>query len=705
MHYFIRCRIILLIAFVLFLSPSFCQYYDWATALSIETWGHSSAFISTDYQGNGILRGTRRSCSICAQNYVSVINTNGQEIWSTDVFGSAGTIATIGGVSSDYQQNRYILFQNPSGNLQNIGAFSTSSLSFIIKYTISGTPIRLTNLTEVFTKIVVDSTGNMFTASAGRIRRYNVFGNMVWEKTGYNINSIDIDTDKNCFIATDTSLTKLNPSGNISYHLPIGGNVIALPDGKTILSNGSGVFKYNKFGMLMWNQPQITGAVQLNSNGNIYEFTGSSIRKYNVNGTNIQWTHEKLANGIVSKFGEIYIGSTYNVTSDVIRPCPFQILILANSNTHNTQSWIAQIKDSSSPPFQAAIYTNGMETSVCTGQPVKDFTYSGPLFTTCTNAFSNFDSNNTFSTEISGSVNFNNPINIGDPNSAVIPDTIASGGNYKIRVSSSTAGATVYPNIPANSFSTFGVIQNPASLSVSGNQSICSGQTFNLNITTAQNASIWWYNGSTYLGDIINNLAINPDSSGSYHAQVFNNGCIRQSDTLFLIENPRPFPDISPSGILSICQGDSIQLTVNDIDLTSIKWRYNNVNIPGQNDTTIYASVAGLYSARVFNSYGCARTSDQVEIVIPCKHAAIDIDRNFTVSPNPCTGNLTISGLLHEAVLIQIFDLSGRCVLRNNYNDLESTDLNVDLEILDSGNYLLNMIQKNKSETKLITVF
>lgn len=151
--------------------------------------------------------------------------------------------------------------------------------------------------------------------------------------------------------------------------------------------------------------------------------------------------------------------------------------------------------------------------------------------------------------------------------------------------------------------------------------------------------------------------------------------------------------------------GDSIQLTVNDIDLTSIKWRYNNVNIPGQNDTTIYASVAGLYSARVFNSYGCARTSDQVEIVIPCKHAAIDIDRNFTVSPNPCTGNLTISGLLHEAVLIQIFDLSGRCVLRNNYNDLESTDLNVDLEILDSGNYLLNMIQKNKSETKLITVF
>ncbi|MBK6643176.1 MAG: hypothetical protein IPG39_19035 [Bacteroidetes bacterium] len=93
-------------------------------------------------------------------------------------------------------------------------------------------------------------------------------------------------------------------------------------------------------------------------------------------------------------------------------------------------------------------------------------------------------------------MNFNNPINIGDPNSAVIPDTIAAGGNYKIRVSSSTAGATVYPNIPANSFSTFGVIQNPASLSVSGNQSICSGQTFNLNITTAQNASIWWYNGS-----------------------------------------------------------------------------------------------------------------------------------------------------------------------------------------------------------------
>ncbi|MBK7390634.1 MAG: hypothetical protein IPI23_16650 [Bacteroidetes bacterium] len=41
----------------------------------------------------------------------------------------------------------------------------------------------------------------------------------------------------------------------------------------------------------------------------------AAFRKYNVNGTNIQWTHEKLANGIVSKFGEIYIGSTYNVTS------------------------------------------------------------------------------------------------------------------------------------------------------------------------------------------------------------------------------------------------------------------------------------------------------------------------------------------------------------------------------------------------------
>ncbi len=705
MYYFNRFRIILALAFAFIPSLSICQYYGWATALSIETWGHSASFVSTDYQGNGILSGTRRSCSICAQNYVSVINTNGQEIWSTDVFGSAGTIATIGGVSSDFQQNRYILFRNPLGNLQNIGAFSTSSLSFIIKYNTSGTPIRLTNLPEIFTKVVVDSIGNVFTASSGRIRRYNVFGNMVWEKTGYNINSIDIDINKNCFVATDTSLTKFNPSGNISYHIQNGGNVVALPDGKTIVSNGSGLSKYNKFGMLVWTQPQITGSVQLNANGNIYEFTGNSIRKYNANGTNIQWTYEKLANGVVSRFGEIYIGSTYNVTTDVIRPCPFQILILANSNTQNTQSWIAQIKDSSNPPFQAAVYTNGMETTVCTGQPVKDFTYSGPLFTTCTNAFSSFDSNNTFFAEISGSVNFSNPINIGDPNSAVIPDTVSAGGNYKIRVSSSTSGVTFYPNIPANTFSTFGVIQNPASLNVSGNQSICSGQTFTLNIATAQSASIWWYNGSTYLDDIINDLTINPDSSGSYHAQVFYNGCIRQSDTLFLSENPRPSPDITPSGILSICQGDSIQLTVNDIDLTSIKWRYNNANIPGQNDTIIYASVAGFYSARIFNSYGCARTSDQVEIVIPCKHAAAEIDQKFIVSPNPFTGNLTISDLLHEPVLIQIFDLAGRCVFRNDYFDVDRNVLNVDLEILDSGNYLLNIIHKSKSETKLITKF
>lgn len=686
------------------------QYYDWARAEGFVWRGNYGSFVGTDFQGNGVFIGNRSYCTVCIENYVKVFNSSGQEIWGVSFSNSLGVFApNIISVASDFQKNRYVLFSNPSMmNPVTFGTYSTSQPYFMVKFDSAGTAKRLINLPELFFKIVADSSGNVFMTSGNRSRRYNVFGVMLWENTTFNATDIQIDRYKNCYLSNDVSYAKFTPAGNFIFQKSFGGRVNVDREGRTFAQDATGLRKFTKTGTLQWHRSNLTNPFQINGNGNIYIFSADSIFKYNQTATTIQWRFEKLKDGIVNSAGEIYIGGDYNAVTDEIQPCPFRIPTQGPLNqTNSNQVWIGKISDKLPIPFQAAVYTNqiGDPVHVCAGENINNYTSQG-LFSYCTNSSSSFDVNNQFTVELSDSTgNFANAINLGQTSNAVIPKTVSYGTKYRMQVVSSTPGVTYHPNLPSLDDEDITVIPGKAILSLAGTYSFCEGQTFNLFLNGDPNFdNISWYNN----GDLLNTAPMtNPvilDSSGIYYAVVSTYTCQSISDSLNLIERPRPNPVVTPTGPISICQGDSVVLTVNDIDLSTIRWRNNNVNIPGQTSQNYSATSAGSYTARVFNIYACARNSDPVDVFVTCREMSNENNSLISVYPNPINDVLHINGFnsLSGLTKISVLDIAGKLVFEKDLNISTESTIELNLEKLNPGIYFLKIIN---GETVTINKF
>jgi len=671
------------------------QYYEWARAEGFIWRGNWGSFVGTDFQGNGVFMGDRKICQLCIENYVKVFNASGQEIWSTVVSNPENGIF-ITSATSDYNKNRYVLFSN-IGSAITFGNYSTSQPYFMVKFDSLGYAKRITSLPELFFKIVADSSGNVFMTSGNKSRRYNVHGVMLWENTTFNATDIQIDRYKNCYLSNNVSYAKFTPAGNFIFQKSFGGKVKVDTEGRTFTQDATGLRKFSKTGILQWHRANLTNPFQINGNGNVYIFSADSIFKYNQTATTIQWRFEKLQDGIVNASGEIYIGGSYSTINDDIKPCPFRIASQGSlEQTSDSQIWIGKISDKLPTPFQAAVYTNkvGDPLHVCAGENINN--YAGQnLFSYCTNSSSSFDLNNIFTVELSDTVgNFANAINLGPTLNAEIPDTVSFGTAYRMQVVASTPGVTYHPNLPSLYDEDLTVVPRKAILSLAGNYNICEGQTFSLFLNgNPVIDNILWYNN----GDLLNTPPLtNPvvlDSSGIYYAVASTYSCQSFSDTLNLIERPRPNPIVTPAGPHSICQGDSVVLTVNDVDLSSIRWRNSNINIPGQTTQNYSATASGSYTARVFNIYGCAKNSDPVEVFVPCRERSDGRINSISIYPNPINDFLIINGLTKVSghTIISVSDMTGKVVYKNEFTTTDNM-VKLNLEKLNPGIYLLKII-------------
>ena len=80
----------------------------------------------------------------------------------------------------------------------------------------------------------------------------------------------------------------------------------------------------------------------------------------------------------------------------------------------------------------------------------------------------------------------------------------------------------------------------------------------------------------------------------------------------------------------------------------------------------------------------------------------IDILEKTVVYPNPVSSEINIQMRRNvEELTIELFDVTGRLVIRNNYRNVDL--IKVQLQSLNSGNYILNIISKgNKIVKKII---
>ena len=122
-------------------------------------------------------------------------------------------------------------------------------------------------------------------------------------------------------------------------------------------------------------------------------------------------------------------------------------------------------------------------------------------------------------------------------------------------------------------------------------------------------------------------------------------------------------------------------------------------------------SSQGIWTLRVFdkaNQDGGVINSWNLEI---CSNQA-PLSNNqfdggiFTVYPNPNNGsfNIKMSNLISEKVGVSVYDLRGRLIFNKDYKALSNFNQNIQLDAIQSGVYLLNVVDGDRKETKRIVI-
>lgn len=702
-----RALLICILFNFMYSTTSTAQYYKWAKCPGFINRGASVSQMKVDLHDNVYLIGSQWPQLICSQRYIKCFDSNGMLIWEHITACSSPVSIVPHDVSSDSSGNRYVLMHYDNVPYSYGNGLNILTNYNIVKFNSSGLPVRVTPLPEIYNRIESDSIGNLFISNGQKVRRYSRFGNLQWEYVTGFTHQMTVDKARSTFLYNDSVIIKLNPSGILKYTLVEPGAKIVDAKGRIYVSTPGGLKRYGKYGGLNWIRPFITGSVMVNFAGNIYEFRNDSMFKWSHDGSVLKWQIPELDFlWTMTQTGDLYVGGNYNAIidgglgglpiwndNDI---CPFQLprFDASASSSSGNQTWIGYFSTNGQAPFQAAVYTGQIETSsgfvnnVCTSENLNlNWSY-------CTNYSSSLLPNNIFTAQVSDlNGNFSNPVNIGSPYNAKLPDTLSGTGNYRIRVISSTPGVSSFPNLSGQ----FGdpditIYPNGADISVSGNLSICSGQSIQVDLIPGDpNAMVSWYNGNDYL---MGGNQIFPDSSGIYFAQVVNHFCnSRYSDTLFLNVINCPEYYIKTDNGTDVCNGKVVQLFIRSEQNHKVRWLRDDQIIQNETGLQLAVNSSGIFTAVVIDGPDEIKAVNSVEVTNNCS------PKNLL---NPFDNIQVMNDFERENVLIKlpsinksnlkvaVFDLSGRQVYQSQ-GFKNQHQLQLDLSHLISGLYLISV--------------
>lgn len=154
-------------------------------------------------------------------------------------------------------------------------------------------------------------------------------------------------------------------------------------------------------------------------------------------------------------------------------------------------------------------------------------------------------------------------------------------------------------------------------LSVPENMKICDGDTLPIWFTTDANEHIW------SSGSKADTIFIY--TAGRYSVYVRNEfGCI-DSASVNVVVAPNPKPKIQFSSKTSICQGDSVVLTLPNI-YTYVEWfEVNNPDMVLSTNSTFITKNSGNFFARTETIDGCFNVSDTIVVDVRIDSNAIQI--------------------------------------------------------------------------------
>jgi gliding motility-associated-like protein len=179
----------------------------------------------------------------------------------------------------------------------------------------------------------------------------------------------------------------------------------------------------------------------------------------------------------------------------------------------------------------------------------------------------------------------------------------------------------------------------PADPVITSNSPICAGNTLTLSTPTVAGAGYAWTGP--------NNFTSSSSSFSISDATVANAGIysltIKVGDCSSSIITKRvevatfgSFSISSSSATNSMCQGQSLTLTVNSQTGYTYQWMKDNTNISGQTGSTLTVNTSGTYKVKVSNTaLGCSQETSSIDVDAFAMPVA-----NFSVNPTGCVGNV-----------------------------------------------------------------
>jgi len=195
--------------------------------------------------------------------------------------------------------------------------------------------------------------------------------------------------------------------------------------------------------------------------------------------------------------------------------------------------------------------------------------------------------------------------------------TAAKAGNYLARIT--VNGCTSIADTVLVS-----LLPGPLAIAVlSGNTNSCQGDTVALRISPAFGNSYQWFrNGIAVRPGSVNDTLLLVTTSGSYQVEatsIF--GCTDTAARIQITVNAPANVTITPSLTPpTICQGDSINLSVIHVPGYSYQWFFNNDSIPGATDSVVRVRQAGQYTISITDTNNCitnSAASTTIQVIQP----------------------------------------------------------------------------------------
>ena len=204
------------------------------------------------------------------------------------------------------------------------------------------------------------------------------------------------------------------------------------------------------------------------------------------------------------------------------------------------------------------------------------------------------------------------------------PGIVWSTGAATSSINVTTSGqyfASVSNQCETVNSNTINIVVNPipvVNIGLSGDTVLCNNEQITLTSSLITGNS--WSNGSS-------NQSITVSTAGNYTLSVTQNGCSAQDNVIITAGSPNE-PVISANGPINICEGESVILTSNVLEVS-----WSN----GSNSPFISISQSGTYSATASNDCGSVTSNSITVTVVPQPTPTITFNNGILSTSNTGT--------------------------------------------------------------------